>query len=353
MHLAFARAARVRTALTVVGALAAPASEGASLDGGRLGQSGRAAAVETEAGGRRHARGAPGLAFEKHVPAVAEQRVPTAANGGDCCVAKWTVGLAFEKGVLLRPSASPGAHGLRAWKPERFPRPAAHPAGREGRPIGEGEAFLSSLVLPGLAQYRLGSRRWIAYAVAEGVSAVAYGVRRREAADARGAYRDLAWDAARRNVVGGGARRDGGFEYYEAMAHWDASGAWDADPRRGGVQPETDPATHNGSIWVLAAALHDVSGDAPEQSPGFERALDYYRRHAHGPAFLWDWRGTGERARFAGLIRRSDSLFGQARRALWIVLANHLASALDGFVSTRLAALPDRSLGIVVSAPVR
>lgn len=324
MHLAFARAARARTALTVVGALAAPASAGASLDGGRLGQNGRAAVVETEAGGRRHAGGAHGLAF--------------------------------EKGVLLRPSASPGARGLRTWKPEPFRRPVVGRdgrEGREGRPIGEGEAFLSSLVLPGLAQYRLGSRRWIAYAVAEGVFAVAYGVRQRQAADARGAYRDLAWDAARKDVVGRGSRRDGGFEYYEAMAHWDASGAWDADPRRGGVQPETDPATHNGSIWALAAALHDVSGDAPEQSPGFERALDYYRRHAHGPAFLWDWRGTGERTRFAGLIRRSDSLFGQARRALWIVLANHLASALDGFVSARLAALPDRGLGIVISAPVR
>jgi len=309
MHLAFARAARARTALTVVGVLAAPASAADGLDGGRLGQSGR--------------------------------------------LAERPVGLAFEKGVRLRPSALPGGHGLRTWKPEPFRRSAARQAGRQGGPIGEGEAFLSSLVLPGLAQYRLGSRRWIAYAVAEGMFAVAYGVRRREAVDARGAYRDLAWDAARKDVAGGGARRDGGFEYYEAMAHWDASGAWDADPRRGGVQPETDPATRNGSIWALAAALHDVSGDAPEQSPGFERALDYYRRHAYGPAFLWDWRGTGERTRFAGLIRRSDSLFGQARRALWIVLANHLASALDGFASARLAALPDRGLGIVVSAPGR
>ncbi len=224
--------------------------------------------------------------------------------------------------------------------------------GRNGRIIGEGDAFLSSLVVPGLAQYRLGSRRWIAYAGAEVLFAAAYGARRSEARDARRGYRDLAWNAARRGV-GRGDRLDGGFEYYEAMAHWSASGAWDGDSSRPGLQPETDPATYNGWIWALATALHEVSLDDGEQSPGFERALDYYRRRAQRPQFLWAWRGPDERRRFARLIGRSDRLFGEARRALWIVLANHVASALDGFVAARIAALPGGRLGVVVAARTR
>lgn len=262
----------------------------------------------------------------------------------------WKAGL--PAGLAL--AACPESRWARAGSRREggVPAPPASWAEREPGALGEGEAFLSSLVVPGLAQYRMGSRRWIAYAGVEALAVVAHAVRRSEAREARRDYRDLAWNGARRGV-GQGARRDAGFEYYEAMAHWGASGAWDAEPARPGLQPETDPATFNGSVWALAAALHGVSGAGQDPSPGFERALDYYRERAHGPEFLWDWRGSAERERFAGLIGRSDRLFGAARRALWIVVANHLASALDGFVSARLAALPDRRLGIVVAARVR
>lgn len=219
--------------------------------------------------------------------------------------------------------------------------------------IGEGEAFLSSLAAPGLAQYRLGSRRWLFYAGVETLAALLYVSRRSDARGERRAYRDLAWTAARTGASLG-ARRDGDFAYYEALSNWTASGAWDADPSRPGIQPETDPSTYNGSVWALAAALYDLDAAAARDSPRFGRALEYYQEHGYASPFLWDWGEGSERERFSRLVERSDRLFGQARRALWIVVANHVASALDGFVSVRLAALPGgRALRIVVSARAR
>ncbi len=219
--------------------------------------------------------------------------------------------------------------------------------------IGEGEAFLSSLAVPGLAQYRLGSRRWLLYAGVEALSAFLYAARRSDAGEARRRYRDLAWDAARRDL-NQGPRRDGDFSYYEALSNWGASGAWDADPSRPGIQPETDLATYNGSVWGLAAALYNVDAGAPGDSPGFTRALEYYRERGYAPPYLWDWGAGSERERFSRLIGRSDRLFSQARRALWMVIVNHVASALDGFVSARLAALPgDDGLHLVLFAQTR
>ena len=216
--------------------------------------------------------------------------------------------------------------------------------------LGQGEAFLSSLLLPGLGQYRLGTRRWLAYAGLEALSAFLYLDNRAEARDLRAAYRDFAWEAARAGLSGE-PRRDGDFLYYEALSKWRASGAWDADPTRAGVQPEGDPSTYNGSVWALAVEIFAIDPAAPAESPGFVRALDYYREHGYGPPFLWAWReDSGDRTRFGGLIGSSDEHFKDARRALGILVANHVLSALDGLVTARLDVLPGtRAVGLNVS----
>lgn len=206
--------------------------------------------------------------------------------------------------------------------------------------FGEGEAFLSSLALPGLAQQRMGQRRWIAYAGIEVLSAFLYVRSRRDAGRARTAYRDFAWEEARAGLSVG-PRRDGDFDYYETLSRWPVSGAWDANAELPGVQPETDPSTYNGSVWALATAIFGVDPEAPERSSGYARALEYYRKRSYGSHFLWAWSGgAGDRERFGRLIRRSDDRFRDARRALWIVAVNHLLSAVDGLVAVRMRSRP-------------
>ncbi len=221
------------------------------------------------------------------------------------------------------------------------------------RAIGEGEAFLSSLVVPGLAQYRQGQRRWIAYAGLEVLSAVLYLGARADALGLKDDYRDFAWSTAR-SGLSTEPRRDGDFEYYERLTQWMTSGRWDADPVLDGVQPESDPSTYNGSVWALATQIFNLDPAAPQQSPGYTRAMDYYRNNGYGPRFLWAWReGTGDRLRLSRLISRSDGRFKDARLALGVLAANHVVSAVDGFITARLRALPNTGgVGLTFSALV-
>lgn len=242
-------------------------------------------------------------------------------------------------------TAGPGS----AWKPSLLPN--SPPMGKSAE-LGQGEAFLSSLALPGLAQHRMGQRRWIAYAGLEALSAVLYLRSRRDAVRTRTTYREFAWVAAR-SGSSTGPRRDGDFEYYETLSQWPLSGAWDADPALSGLQPETDPTTYNGSIWALAMEIFGVDPAAPERSPGYARALEYYRERGYGPLFLWVWSGgPADRKRLGDLIRESDQGFRDARRALWTIAVNHLFSAVDGFVAVRLRSRPGTER-IEVTASVR
>ena len=93
---------------------------------------------------------------------------------------------------------------------------------------------------------------------------------------------------------------------------------------------------------------HQAQGVEPEPgTPAYAAALTWYREHAYGADFLWDWTGKdGELADYNDLIHSSDHRFSQATAALGAVLANHLLSATDAFLSSkvpgeaRLRALP-------------
>lgn len=230
---------------------------------------------------------------------------------------------------------------------------SSHLGGDSPRGLGEGEAFLNSLVVPGLAQYRQRQRRWIAYAGVEVLSAVLYLGARADALGLRDEYRTFAWSAAR-SGFSTEPRRDGNFEYYERLTRWRTSGRWDSDPVLEGLQPESDPATYNGSVWALAMEIYNLDAAAPQGSPAYARALEYYRENGYGPPFLWTWReGSGDQRRFAGLITTSDSRFRDARLALGVLVANHVFSALDGFITARLRALPDvDGVALTLSLPV-
>ena len=212
---------------------------------------------------------------------------------------------------------------------------------QQNPPVGPGRAFLSSALVPGLGQYQQGRRRWVAYLGAEVAFAWLHLARKSDARDLRGRYRDLAWEVAR----GGGPsdlRADGDFVYYETLSKWTRSGAFDQEPSTPGTTPETDPGTFNGSIWALAAEIFDLDPENPTASPGYAGAVAYYEERAYGSAFLWDWGSDpASQARFGDLIVDSDRKFRSAREALGLLLANHLVSALDGFVTARVHAVSD------------
>jgi hypothetical protein len=191
----------------------------------------------------------------------------------------------------------------------------------------------SSLVLPGMGQLLLGQRRWTVYAGVELAGWLVHLDRLRQGRRYRKAYRDLAWIAARGMPQ---PREEGGWEYYEALGSWNRSGAYDANGAQAGVQPELDPATYNGAIWELAQDLYLPDGAGPTH-PAWSRALEYYARRAIQPAFLWDWTGREEHlTQYRDLIDRSDEALRTATVVFGAVVANHLFSAVDAFVSSRL-----------------
>ena len=67
------------------------------------------------------------------------------------------------------------------------------------------------------------------------------------------------------------------------------------------------------------------------------RALQFYQARAAGPDFLWSWRDHSlEHQVFRETIRRSDIAFRRAQTQVGLLLANHVLSAVDAIISSRL-----------------
>ena len=206
----------------------------------------------------------------------------------------------------------------------------------QASPLSTGIATGASLVLPGTGQLLLGQGRWILYAGLELVGWLVHLDRRRAGHRFRTEYRDVAWMVARSGAPQ--PRREGDWEYYERLGSWSRSGSWDSDPERGGVQPEPDPDTFNGATWALARDIYLPLG-AEEGHPAYAKALEYYEKRAYPTELLWDW--TGKEAsleEYRELINRSDEALRTATVVLGAVVANHLLSAVDAFVSSHLPA---------------
>lgn len=203
---------------------------------------------------------------------------------------------------------------------------------------GPGRTFLLSALLPGLGQRVMGQDRWIAYLAGEAWAWIQFFQRRQEGHSLQDRYRDLAWLVARR--VSSGPRVDGDFEYYEALTQFASSGAYDADPGGSGLQPETDPETFNGSIWMLASQiffLDDPEEPVGEDSDQYQEALRYYRSRAYTQDFAWNWGSNSlQQGEFGALIRASDENLRRSTTMVGVILANHLLSAVDALVSSRL-----------------
>ena len=152
----------------------------------------------------------------------------------------------------------------------------------------------------------------------------------------------LAFDVARSAFTA--MPRDTVFEYYEQMQRFEESGAYDRDPGPG-FTPEENSLTYNGSMWLLARRTFWADPDVPPDptSVEYQLALEFYRVRAVGPDFRWSWSNASlEQQVFRETIRRSDDSFRRAQVHLGLLLANHLVSAVDALISSRLAAVARR-----------
>lgn len=210
-------------------------------------------------------------------------------------------------------------------------------------------AFLYSLVVPGAGQQSSSQKRALVYIALEAFSWIEFARARSAGGNLRSRYRTLGWEVARTFE---GPRVDGDFAYYEALTKFPRSGAFDADPNTPGLQPESDPSTFNGNLWALAADIFFAPGTTPKPGDArFERALDFYRERGYGEQFLWDWTGNeAARTRFKALIQDSDSRFHRSSVMAGVLLANHLVSAIDAFLSARVRAVTNGTLDTHVRA---
>lgn len=227
--------------------------------------------------------------------------------------------------------AAPAALALLAGRPAS----AQAPARVWLRPV-------ASLVLPGSGQLFGGQDRGAVYLAAELYVLTRYLQLHRDGARAADRFRTIAYEVARREFAA--VRRDTVFEYYETMERFSESGRFDRDPGPA-FAPESDPATYNGSVWLLARRTFWADPDAPPDptSPEYQRALQFYRARAVGPDFLWSWRdATLEHQEFRQTIRTSDGAFRRAQSQLGLLLANHVVSVVDALISSRLAAAARR-----------
>jgi len=213
-------------------------------------------------------------------------------------------------------------------------------------------APVASAVVPGSGQAALGQDRWLAYAAVEGLSWIRYATDLRDARRERREYRSLADRVAR--ALFGGTRPVGSFEYYEHMERYVESGVYDAIPG-GTVDPESDSTTFNGATWLLARQTYwpDPAAAPPADSPEYTRALDFYMQRAVGPEYRWSWRDAQlEQDLFRGAIARSNDAFRRSAQDVAVVLANHVLSTVDAYVTIRIRRSTERRDGIEVEAMV-
>jgi hypothetical protein len=212
----------------------------------------------------------------------------------------------------------------------------------------------SSALIPGAGQAMLGSRRAIVYAAAEVAGLVAYSIRERDGNRQRDQYRDLSRSVARAQFTPDGPAGD--WDYYERMEKFAASGAFDVVPG-GVVDPETDVTTYNGSMWLLARQTYwrDPNSPPPPSSAEYQSALAFYDKRAVPNEMRWSWFGSAQGyQQYKHAIAGSNSAFKRAEQTIGLVVANHILSAVDAFVSVRLRARQgsDGRVAVTASIPI-
>ncbi|HLE55942.1 MAG TPA: hypothetical protein VJB15_02575 [Rhodothermia bacterium] len=217
-------------------------------------------------------------------------------------------------------------------------------------------ATLASAVLPGAGQALLRTPRAFLYLGAEALGWIRYTKQQRDGDRSRTLYRELSRSVARASFSPDGP--DGDWDYYERMEKFAASGAFDVIPG-GNVDPEPDPSTYNGSIWLLARQTYwrDPNASPAPSSPEFQSALTFYTKRAVPADLRWSWMGAADGfQQYRSSIAASNNAFKRAEQTAGLIIANHLLSAVDAYVTVRVRSSSDSrggtSRGFVVLMPV-
>lgn len=216
-------------------------------------------------------------------------------------------------------------------------------------------ATLASAVLPGAGQALLRSGRAFIYAGIEALGWLRYSRQQNDGDRFRTQYRELSRSVARSAFNPAG--RDGDWDYYERMEKFAASGAYDGVPG-GDVDPESDPSTYNGSIWLLARQTYWRDPNTPPipSSPEFQSALAFYTRRAVPADLRWSWVGAAEGfQQYRHSVAASNTAFKRAEQTAGLIIANHILSAVDAYVAVRMrlsnSAGGGTTLGFTAHAP--
>jgi hypothetical protein len=203
----------------------------------------------------------------------------------------------------------------------------------------------ASAALPGAGQAMLDQDRFVPYLALELYAWIRYVADSREGSRQRTAYRRLARTVARAQFSSN--TPNGNWEYYERMEHYVESGVYDAIPG-GTLQPEPDTTTFNGSVWLLARETYWEDPNVPPDpgSVAFAKAIDFYSQRAVAPNYRWSWRDAQlEQDLFRRTISRSNDFYRQAAQDLGVVIANHVLSTVDSYVTVRLRSRRGASRG--------
>ncbi len=208
----------------------------------------------------------------------------------------------------------------------------------DGTARGSAWSIAASAVVPGAGQAMLGSLRFAPYVAVEVLGWVRYADHAGDARTQRDAYRRLAAEVARAPFSSSSSPPVGDFDYYERLEHFLESGRFDA-VSGGGLDPETDTLTYNGFVWQLARRTYWASPDVPPDTSSSEwkQSIDFYRRRAYDQSFRWSWTGSpSDFNRYKQLIRDTNDSHRRSIQDLGLVIANHLLSTIDAYVSVRL-----------------
>ena len=107
----------------------------------------------------------------------------------------------------------------------------------------------------------------------------------------------------------------------------------------GKFTPEPDEATYNGRQWLLARELYwaNPSEKPAENSAEYQRAVAYYQAHAVQGSFRWTWRDNqNAKELYSQTIIEANHTKQRQVSLVSLVVANHLLSLVDAYVSVRL-----------------
>jgi hypothetical protein len=216
------------------------------------------------------------------------------------------------------------------------------PVTAQGNGAPRAWSVLLSAILPGGGQALNGSSRAFAYLAVESFAWSSFTRHSMQYRRHRDGYRDLASRVARAPFSD--VRPNGDFEYYERMTHFPDAGRYDLNAG-GGLDPETDTTTYNGAVWLLARRTYwsDPRVAPDTATPEWRRAVAFYTSRAYDQLYRWSWTEAPlEYARFRSLIGESNDANRLAMVDLGVVIANHVLSTVDAYISFRLHHDPRR-----------